>query len=114
MRFMLYSKISSQQLWILQRTFASQNRLWICAKSPHAVWIAVATTDADMLNPVGFSEKMKTTMGMPNLPDRSVTCTVGLTSGQRQGAKLLNLEKASNQSRLPAPKMRRIWNLRVR
>ena len=65
MRFMLYSKISSQQLWILQRTFASQNRLWICAKSPHAVWIAVATTDVDMLNPVGFSEKMKTTMGMP-------------------------------------------------
>ena len=62
-------------------------RLWICAKSPHAVWIAVATAEADMLNPVGFSEKMKTTTGMPNLPHRSITCTVGLAWGQRQSVK---------------------------
>ena len=56
-------------------TFANQNGAVDMCEVSLCGLDSGATSDADMLNPVGFSEKMKATMGMPNLPDRSVTCT---------------------------------------
>ena len=70
---MLYLKTSSQWLWMPPVHICKPK--WavdMCKLS--CGFDSGATTDADMLNPVGFSEKMKTT-GMSNLPDRSVTWT---------------------------------------
>lgn len=46
-----------------------------------------ATTDADMLNPVGFSEKMNDDENAKFTRSKRHMHTIGLTSGQRQSVK---------------------------
>lgn len=72
---MLYLKISSQQLWMPPAHICESKLAVDMCEVSSCGFDSGATIDADMLNPVGFSEKMKTTTGMPNLPDRSVTWT---------------------------------------